>query len=521
MAPYNVFDLTTISQAVLQAEYAVRGTVPLRAIEIEDELKTPDGAKKYPFNRIIYSNIGNPMVMGLKYSTFLRNLLALVTAPHVLSKPDTEICALLNCNQECVDRARAFVKENPSGVGAYTHSQGYLSVRKEVAAFIQQRDGFPSDPSNIYLSDGASVSVKTILQLLAGPNPGDGAFLLPIPQYPLYSAAIALNNAVAVKYYLLEDDGWSIDLKSLREAIETHRKTAKSTIRALILVNPGNPSGSVFSRETLRAAIDICDEYGISIMSDEVYQLNTYAEAPGKQRPVFHSMKKVLCEWEKDKGRKGPALFSFHSVSKGLLGECGLRGGYLECYNVPKEITAQIYKCFSVCLCSNTIGQVVVSYMVNPPKSDDEDKKHLKAVFESMERKAQILTEGLNKVPYMTCEVVSGAMYAFPRLYLPKRFVEEAETGKMAADTLYCLKLLEMTGVCGVPGNGFQQRENTFHMRITILEDEKFFHEFVEKISTFHKDLWKKYGSDSERAAYRKEIEERFAAMGKACHAEW
>lgn len=95
-----------------------------------------------------------------------------------------------------------------------------------------------------------------------------------------------------MKYYLLEDDGWSIDLKSLREAIETHRKTAKSTIRALILVNPGNPSGSVFSRETLRAAIDICDEYGISIMSDEVYQLNTYAEAPGKQRPVFHSMKR-------------------------------------------------------------------------------------------------------------------------------------------------------------------------------------------------------------------------------------
>lgn len=91
----------------------------------------------------------------------------------------------------------------------------------------------------------------------------------------------------------------------------------------------------------------------------------------------------------------------------------------------------------------------------------------------------------------------------------------------MAADTLYCLKLLETTGVCGVPGNGFQQRENTFHMRITILEDEKFFHEFVEKISTFHKDLWKKYGSDSERAAYRKEIEERFATMRKACHAEW
>lgn len=165
-------------------------------------------------------------------------------------------------------------------------------------------------------------------------------------------------------------------------------------------------------------------------------------------------MKKVLCEWEKDKGRKGPALFSFHSVSKGLLGECGLRGGYLECYNVPKEITAQIYKCFSVCLCSNTIGQVVVSYMVNPPKSDDEDKKHLKTVFESMERKAQILTEGLNKVPYMTCEVVSGAMYAFPRLYLPKRFVEEAEAGKMAADTLYCLKLLETTGVCGVLETG-------------------------------------------------------------------
>jgi len=507
MQRYPDLTLDKINQAVVTAEYAVRGAIPQRATQIARDLKDPEKAKQYPFKRVIFSNIGNPMVMGLKYTKFPRDLISLLASPHVLqSQSDESLIQMYGCTQECVDRARQFLRDNPEGLGAYTHSKGFLSVRREVAHFLEERDGYPADPEEIFLSDGASSSVKTCIQLLAGPQPGNSAFLIPVPQYPLYTAALTMNHAEAVFYYLDEAANWEINVAELENVIKNHMATKKSEIRSITVINPNNPCGQVSSYAGLRAIVDLCDRYNIAIFADEVYQINRYAENQGEERPIFYSMKRVVRDWEKETGRRGPMLFSFHSVSKGYLGECGLRGGYLECCNVPQPILDELYKSYSVCLCSNTVGQVVVSCMVNPPKHDGEFTQHYNEVLDSLERKAQLTTRTLNSVEFMTCQRVSGAMYAFPRIFLPQRFIQQAQERNVEPDADYCMRLLESKGVCVVPGSGFLQRPGTYHFRMSILEAEERYEAFLQLIKEFHEEIWAEYGDSEEKRKLREEL---------------
>ena len=166
------------------------------------------------------------------------------------------------------------------------------------------------------------------------------------------------------------------------------------------------------------------------------------------------SFKKVLRDLEKKTGQQGPILFSFHSVSKGFVGECGLRGGYMEATNAPTYMLDQLYKVASVSLCSNSVGQLAVSVMVNPPKlaeyQHDAEEKIL-----SMERRGQLAFDILNKNKHIKCQKIQGAMYAFPNLELPAKFVEKCTKEGKKADNVYCMMLLEEQGICCVSGSGF------------------------------------------------------------------
>lgn len=115
-------------------------------------------------------------------------------------------------------------------------------IRKEIANFIFKRDGYESDYKKIYLTDGASSGIKIVMNLLIS-NPSDG-ILLPIPQYPLYSATLDLLGGQRVPYYLDEDNGWSLDINNLSESLEQSKKKGINT-KALVVINPGNPTGQV------------------------------------------------------------------------------------------------------------------------------------------------------------------------------------------------------------------------------------------------------------------------------------
>jgi alanine transaminase len=222
-----------------------------------------------------------------------------------------------------------------------------MIARKSVAKYIEKRDGLPSNPSNVYIYNGASEAISSVMKLINnGPKTG---FMIPIPQYPLYSAEVSLNGNQFVGYYLNEEKGWQLDYEDLVRGYNDAKKSGVN-VRALIIINPGNPTGNIFTLESLQQILKFAHENKLVVLADEVYQINIYDE-----KKKFISMKKALSTMPEEIA-KSVELFSFHSSSKGVTGECGLRGGYLETVNIDPEVEAQILKLKSISLCSNTVG---------------------------------------------------------------------------------------------------------------------------------------------------------------------
>ncbi|NWT49354.1 ALAT2 aminotransferase, partial [Chroicocephalus maculipennis] len=230
-------------------------------------------------------------------------------------------------------------------------------------------------------------------------------------------------------------------------------------------LTPCPPPGQVQSRRCIEDVIKFAFEEKLFLMADEVYQDNIYAEGS-----AFHSFKKVLFEM-------GPPysevveLASFHSISKGFMGECGFRSGYVEVVNMDPEVKQQLAKLVSVRLCPPVSGQILLDAVVDPPKPGDPSYELFisvrdgTAVLSALAHKARLTQEIFNKSPGIRCNPVQGAMYSFPRIELPPRALAAAKEQGQAPDMFFCMKLLEETGICVVPGSGFGQREGTFHFR--------------------------------------------------------
>ncbi|CAI9114505.1 OLC1v1015244C1 [Oldenlandia corymbosa var. corymbosa] len=436
----------TINPKVLRCEYAVRGEIVTLAQELEQDLKKNPGA--YPFDEIIYCNIGNPQSLGQQPITFFREVLALCDHPLILDSSETQ--ALFSA--DAIERAFQILDQIPGrATGAYSHSQGIRGLRDAIAAGIEARDGYPANRDDIFLTDGASPAVHMMMQLLIR-SEKDG-ILCPIPQYPLYSASIALHGGTLVPYYLDEATGWGLEISELKNQLET-AKSKGISVRALVVINPGNPTGQVLAEDNQREIVEFCKKEGLVLLADEVYQENIYV--PDKQ---FHSFKKISRSM--GYGESDFSLVSFQSVSKGYYGECGKRGGYMEVTGFSPEIREQMYKVASVNLCSNISGQILASLVMNPPKVGDESYESYMAekdgILSSLARRAKTLEDALNKLEGVTCNRAEGAMYLFPKIELPQKAIEAAKAANTAPDAFYARHLLNATGVVVVPGSGFGQ----------------------------------------------------------------
>lgn len=464
--------IETLNTSVLNAEYAVRGAIPSRAEEIEKDLS------KYPFDKITYCNIGNPQQLKQKPLSFVRQVTALVEYPELI-QPENEPVTKQLFPVDAIERAKQYYKYMNSS-GAYTGSQGMMAIRQNIAAFIKQRDGFPADPNNIFLTNGASAGVSFLMQSLM--QNSKSGMMIPIPQYPLYTATMALLDARVVPYYLDEDNGWSLSVDELNRSLKEAQKAGTDT-RGLVIINPGNPTGQCLSKENIEIIIKFCYENNLVLLADEVYQDNIYYS----DKP-FHSFKKV-------KGEMGSKyadleLVSFHSTSKGFIGECGKRGGYMELDSIDPAVQAQIYKLASIGLCPNVVGQIVSDLMVKPPGPKDPSGplyiKERQDICDTLQRKSAKLVAAFNRIEGMSCNNAEGAMYVFPRIRLPEKALAKAKSVGMKPDAYYCLRLLEATGVCTVPGSGFGQVEGTWHFRCTFLPLEGEMDAFIASMSDFH-----------------------------------
>jgi alanine transaminase len=306
----------------------------------------------------------------------------------------------------------------------------------------------------------------------------------------LYSATNAEYNAYQIDYYLDENKEWGMNTVELQKALDEAKD--QCVPRALVVINPGNPTGQVLSRSCMEDIIKFCIHNRLVLLADEVYQLNIY-------QPEVHpwtSFKRVLHDMGPDfSGRL--ELASFMSCSKGYMGECGFRGGYCELVNFDPKVQAQLYKVLSARLCPPVLGQAIVGAFVNPPLKGEPSYESFCAerddVLKDLKFKAQLVSDSLNSLKGMSCNPVQGAMYAFPRIELPPKAIEAAKCLGQKPDFFYCLQLLEEKGICVVPGSGFGQKEGTYHFRTTILPSVEKMKYVMEQLRDFHTKFMAKY----------------------------
>jgi len=484
---------TRINKNIKNMEYAVRGKLVIRADEIQNDLK--QNPEKYKFKEVVFCNIGNPQGLGQKPLTFPSQVMALLNYPPLLNLTGSSFTS------DVKKRAQVLLDNIPGGLGAYSHSQGVAYIRQKVAEFIERRDGFSASTDHIFLTNGASPAIKFLIRLLSTTE--TDTFLLPNPQYPLYSASVQEAGSTALPYSLDEQKGWSMDVEELEQRMVEGKRRGLN-IRALVVINPGNPIGQVLSEENMKDIVLFCVKHGIVLLADEVYQANVYGDIP------FTSFKKVYMQMYTsnllDSFRNQLELFSFHSVSKGLHGECGRRGGYLEAVNTHPTVLATIYKLASVSLCANTAGQVMVELMVNPPRPGDESyplyKEETDSIYQSLKRRASKLVSKLNQLEGVSVQAAAGSMYVFPQITVPADAVQEAKNLGMTPDEHYCVQVLENTGLVVVPGSGFlledeksAKGEKRYFFRSTFLPPEDKIDAVMQRWGDFHSKYMEHYNS--------------------------
>jgi len=237
--------------------------------------------------------------------------------------------------------------------------------------------------------------------------------------------------------------------------------------------------------------VKFCSKHKLVLLADEVYQQNVYDD-----KVEFVSCKRVAYEMGLIKD-DGIELVSFHSISKGIYGECGLRGGYMELVGIDEIVKEHLYKLASAGLCSNVSGQIMMSLMARGPKPVDVSYKsheiEKNAIYSGLKRRSIIAFKGLNRIPGISCQKAQGAMYCFPKIDIPQSAIEEAKKKAIAPDTMYALSLLEKTGICVVPASGFGQKKGRYGFRTTFLPLEKEMERVVKCIGVHHEEFCKKY----------------------------
>ncbi|OQE46827.1 hypothetical protein PENCOP_c001G05086 [Penicillium coprophilum] len=475
-------NVDNINQQVKEAKYAVRGELAVKAETYRQRLI--DGDKSLPFESVIFANIGNPQQLDQKPITFFRQVLSLVENPLLLKNPEV-LKESFGYKQDVIDRAQALLA-NVQSVGAYSHSQGAPGIRDSVAKFIEKRDGFPANPQDLFLTSGASSGVSTILNVIC--NDPKAGILVPIPQYPLYTASLTLLNARCVPYLLEEDKAWGTDVNAILKSME-EAKAAGTDVRAIVVINPGNPTGASLSVDDIKKVLDVAAAENLVVIADEVYQTNVF-------KGEFVSFKKRLRQLQQEQPGKydDVELVSLHSISKGMVGECGHRGGYFELAGFDPLVQEQIYKLVSIGLCPPVVAQCLLECMVNPPLEGEPSyplyQKEYNSISEGLRERAHSLFNAFQRMEGVELQEPQGAMYLFPTIHLPQKAIDAAAAEGRAADEYYCLALLDATGVCVVPGSGFGQKENTLHFRTTFLAPGI---DWVERIVKFHSEFLEKY----------------------------
>lgn len=303
---------------------------------------------------------------------------------------------------------------------------------------------------DVFVSTGASEAIEIALSALA--DPGENV-LLPFPGYPLYTALTAKLGIEDRPYYLDEANGWQPDLADMAQKID--EKT-----RAIVLINPNNPTGAIWSRETLEGVVELCRKHGLVLFSDEIYERLIY---DGEGHVSTASLADDIC------------ILTFNGLSKNWVAP-GFRIGWCV-ISGPEALVGDyldaMLKLTRARLCANHPQQ----YAIRPALEGDQS--HLVELNRTLKRRAELADRMLNDIDGISLVKPGGAFYAYPSLHIEGQ------------DSDFVRELILETGVVVVPGAGFGQRPGTQHFRIVTLPDDETLRRAFERIGDFT-CAWKK-----------------------------
>ncbi len=362
--------------------------------------------------KLLYLNIGDPILFDLKTPDFV---------------------------------IKSIVKALEEGKTGYAPSSGtadaIAAIKKDAEA-----NGIKSI-QEVFITNGGSEAIELALTALL--DTGDNV-LLPTPGYPLYTAVLSKLEAEANPYYLDEENGWQPDPEDIKKKIN-------SRTRAIVLINPNNPTGSVCSREVAQKIADIAAEHNLVLFVDEIYD-----------KLIFDGEKHVTTAAL----NSDVAAITFNGLSKVYVGP-GLRMGWGIVSGPAEKVTdyvQAIQKLTRARLCAShpVMAAIAPSLQGGNP--------HLPGMMEKLKRRRDMTFEMLNAIPGISCVKPKGAFYAFPKL-----------TNTSITDEQWCAKLIQETGVVTVPGSGFGQKPGTKHFRIVFLPQENVLKEAYTAIGNFMK----------------------------------
>jgi alanine-synthesizing transaminase len=371
--------------------YEIRGELAHRAHELERQ-----------GYEIVSLNIGNPGLFG--YRT-----------------PETMRLAMI---------------ENLGQSEAYCHQKGIFPAREAVVMQQQDRGVMEITADDVFVGNGVSECIDFVLRALL--NSGDEV-LVPSPDYPLWSASVALNQGTPVYYHCLPENGFQPDPDEIRSLLTPRT-------RAVVLINPNNPTGAVYSRELLEEIAAIAEERQLIVFSDEIYDQMLYEGA--EHVPMATLVHDTLCA-------------TFNGLSK-IYRACGYRVGWVA-FSGDREHAAEYLHAVellaSLRLCANVPGQWAVQTALGGYQSIADLTQPGGRLFQSR----QAIIDGVERSKFMKLQKPMGAMYAFPRV--------DRDRIPGFDDQSFALELLEKKHVLIAPGSSFNV-PYTDHFRLTTLPDE-------------------------------------------------
>lgn len=332
----------------------------------------------------------------------------------------------------------------------YVDSKGIYSARTAVAQYYQSRGLTETTVEDVYIGNGVSELITMVLQAFVD---NGNEILVPAPDYPLWTGAVSLAGGTPVHYRCDEDNGWNPDLEDIESKItdNTH---------ALVIINPNNPTGAVYSPEIVRGLIDIARRHDLVVMADEIYEKIVFDDAV-HHHAAEYAADDVLC-------------LTFSGLSKAYR-VCGYRAGWVM-ISGPKHQAADFLEGLTLLanmrMCSNVPAQHAIQTALGGYQSINELIVPGGRYYDQVKLAARLL----NDIPGVSCVEPRGALYCFPRL--------DPEVYPIDDDEAFVIELLQAKKILVTHGTGFNWPAPD-HFRLVALPDEDVLTEAIGRIAEF------------------------------------